>query len=640
MRPSFRHGAAQRVVRPSVGGGLTTAKLLGMLVGTLLLVQIVFLFTSQYDLLRSHNAAHAGASLPVKATRSSLFGDRFSRKGAAAMAASLLEAFRSQRDDVVVDGAGFVPIAVQRGAEPSPSRKPVVKLDSDPANPQREIRVSATASKSPAAAVKPAAGDDNSGDGSHAAKPVPSPGQVGPNGQMPKHPLPAPLIPGPAPIPPELKDWTPPWPNIVDSKYAYVTLVSGNSAARHAIAWIQSLLETKTKYPIIVLLSRGGVGSPECQNYTWRREMKLQTHDMRCDRNDTIAGEIVSPKYLAIMEKQGAKLQIIDEIPRTRYTETIAGGRHFSWGMSLNKMVIFNMTMYDKIVFMDSDTIAFKNLDHLFGPEYPMFTAAMTYSCCNPIASPTMSGGFWVVEPSLGWGLKMWQMMVDGKPQYWRNGTLKLNESTGLVVTDEWYLSDLDLVRAAFGIWDHDLRSEAVWPMVHDLRHGYVPGLRHLPQYDGWSDDKFYKSVMDRTGHIIDREGFLTDSPLWDKKAPVWRALDIRYDQCVGHCECLPQRDLKDNQFSVHFSCIPEIIHKASWYENEYHFMEDMWLLGESCTRYYYIEWFYRLLVDAGARLDPPYWNGTTVPIWNTTHDAWVRENKEDYRRRGIQRKY
>lgn len=313
--------------------------------------------------------------------------------------------------------------------------------------------------------------------------------------------------------------------------------------------------------------------------------------------------------------------------------------------MSLNKLQIFNMTHFKKLIFMDSDTIAFKNLDHLFGPEYPMFTAAMTYSCCNKVAAPTVSGGFWIVEPELAWGLKLWKMMMEGKPQFHRNGTLQ-RSTDGSVIVDEWYLSDLDLVRAAFGIWEHKLNSEAVWPMVHDLRHGYVPGLRLMPMYDGWSDDKFNKSVMNRVGRVITHEGFdpqavdATGKALWDGKTAVFRALDLRYDQCVGHCECLPERDLKDRYFSVHFSCIPEIIHKAAWYENEAHFFEDMWLLAGSCTRYYYIEWFYRLLIKAGARLDPPYWEGPPVPIWNTTHDVFIQVNRDDYKRRGIQRKY
>ena len=28
------------------------------------------------------------------------------------------------------------------------------------------------------------------------------------------------------------------------------------------------------------------------------------------------------------------------------------------------------------------------------------------------------------------------------------------------------------------------------------------------------------------------------------KVTPVWHALDVRYDQCVGHCACLPGRDV------------------------------------------------------------------------------------------------
>jgi hypothetical protein len=38
---------------------------------------------------------------------------------------------------------------------------------------------------------------------------------------------------------------------------------------------------------------------------------------------------------------------------------------------------------------------------------------------------------------------------------------------------------------------------------------------------------------------------------------PVWHSLDLRYDQCVGHCECMPGRSVGDLQVSAHFSCIP-----------------------------------------------------------------------------------
>ena len=104
---------------------------------------------------------------------------------------------------------------------------------------------------------------------------------------------------------------------------------------------------------------------------------------------------------------------------------------------------IFNMTQFKKLIFMDSDTMAFHNLDHLFGPEYPMFSAAMTYSCCNVQAAPTMSGGFWIVEPHPKWGIRLWELMEEGKPQYYRNGTLMY--VNGSIARGEWYLSDLDV---------------------------------------------------------------------------------------------------------------------------------------------------------------------------------------------------
>lgn len=90
----------------------------------------------------------------------------------------------------------------------------------------------------------------------------------------------------------------------------------------------------------------------------------------------------------------------------------------------------------------------------------------------------------------------------------------------------------------------------------------------------------------------------------------------------------------------MHFSCIPETIHKPSWYESEFKFFDDMFKYAESCTRYYYLERFYESLVRAGARLDPPYWNGSVVPIWNETHDLVVRANKADLNARGFLRSW
>ena len=57
------------------------------------------------------------------------------------------------------------------------------------------------------------------------------------------------------------------------------------------------------------------------------------------------------------------------------------------------------MTQYKKLLWMDSDTLILKNIDHLF--LKPMLTAAFTYACCNANGPAIPSGGLWVVEPSV-----------------------------------------------------------------------------------------------------------------------------------------------------------------------------------------------------------------------------------------------
>ena len=50
--------------------------------------------------------------------------------------------------------------------------------------------------------------------------------------------------------------------------------------------------------------------------------------------------------------------------------------------MALNKLRVFNLTQYKKVLWMDGDTLVLKNVDHLF--KKPMGTMAFTYACCNP----------------------------------------------------------------------------------------------------------------------------------------------------------------------------------------------------------------------------------------------------------------
>lgn len=198
---------------------------------------------------------------------------------------------------------------------------------------------------------------------------------------------------------------------------AFVTMAAGNNAARAAVALLQSLREVGTdpSIALVVMLQRGGLGSPECRNMTYRAAAGLSlVEPIRCDTNATVAAEIVSPRYLEAFARLRAEVVVTDEIPRTPYTSPIAGGRAMSWGMSLNKLQVLNWTHFRKVVFMDSDTVFLRNVDHLLAE--PSFSAAMTYSCCNARAAPSISGGLWVFEPSLELGRRAWELMVEGKP--------------------------------------------------------------------------------------------------------------------------------------------------------------------------------------------------------------------------------
>ena len=97
-----------------------------------------------------------------------------------------------------------------------------------------------------------------------------------------------------------------------------------------------------------------------------------------CAGGNTIAEEIISPRYIETLKRMGAIIMVVDEIPSTIHTYGIPGGRGTFWGMALNKLRIFNMTQYKKVMWMDGDTLVLKNIDHLF--KEPTFTGASGWS--------------------------------------------------------------------------------------------------------------------------------------------------------------------------------------------------------------------------------------------------------------------
>ena len=91
------------------------------------------------------------------------------------------------------------------------------------------------------------------------------------------------------------------------------------------------------------------------------------------------------------------------------------------------------------------------------------------------------------------------------------------------------------------------------WPFTRDLRQGSLPGLRYVPQYRDIGESDYNRLVGFPTSGLPAPEGLL---PQHANKRGIWHLLDTRFDGLVGNCECLPDRDMSDMAFTVHFSCM------------------------------------------------------------------------------------
>jgi hypothetical protein len=396
---------------------------------------------------------------------------------------------------------------------------------------------------------------------------------------------------------------------------AIVTMCAGDVAARQAIPLMQSLRDVNTRVPnIIVMLSRGGIGSADCNSGEVK---KARNREGRlCQAPDAVDWEIISQEYLDTFHKLGVQTMVIEEIPSTPFTMHISGGRSLFWGMALNKLTVFNMTQFKRVMWMDGDVFAFKNFDHLFAQaDDRFFEGSITYGCCNPNAPGIPSGGMWVFKPSLEVGTKLWDMMAKGKPIYERTDP---NDPSTLqfVKYDTWPWGDMEIVRYLFSDWERKFDQkfiEPYWPRVDDDRHGWAVGADVFAPVD---------PSLEKVKGL--RAGFMAEKH--DNKSIVWRAMNVSYDQCVGQCECLPHRDHPEIFFTVHFSCLQSMDKPGSFLSEEA-FLTKLYENTLSCTRWNFMRW-YDAFKRAHGRLPAPLYTGLEMPEYDAAHDEVVKANR------------
>jgi hypothetical protein len=285
---------------------------------------------------------------------------------------------------------------------------------------------------------------------------------------------------------------------------------------------------------------------------------------------------------------------------------------------ALNKLHVFGLTQFRRVVWIDSDTLVLNNVDHLV--LEPEFTAAFTNDCGNRNADAKMSGGLWVFSPSAFYVESIARMLNAPVP-----GT----------ANDGWLFGDMQVVLHLFGkVTDKSPARE--WPFSRDMRQGAVPGLRALPAFALQSDEELARELLQggRRGKELLDPGVqpLELAAAAAEGRPVWNMLDPRYDGLVGNCENVPERDLAERYFSVHFTCLPVVppVHKPGRYENEEEFLAHVRSRMKGCMRFYFMRWYDAYARGVQARLPEPHYEGPEVRFADPEADREVDANRQE----------
>lgn len=151
-------------------------------------------------------------------------------------------------------------------------------------------------------------------------------------------------------------------------KYTYITLLTTDSYLPGVFILNQCLAKVKSKYPLLVLIT---------------------------DDISKVARKQLDLAHIKYMEVN--KLQTPDHI--YEHNKQLSPAMADRWKYCNTKYELFNLTEFDKIIFLDADLLILKNLDHCF--ELPHMTAAVDGEYSNVWPEwPHFNTGFFVIEPN------------------------------------------------------------------------------------------------------------------------------------------------------------------------------------------------------------------------------------------------
>lgn len=142
---------------------------------------------------------------------------------------------------------------------------------------------------------------------------------------------------------------------------SYVTIISTDSYLIGALALYKSLKRVKSKYPLTILLSK---------NIDSKIENILQQKDINY-------------------------IRLTDSIEVTKNNKD---PEYFHWSNTFDKLFIFRLIQFKKIVFLDSDMMIVNNIDHLFEMKH---MSAVVSDRINDATCCELNSGLMVIDPKI-----------------------------------------------------------------------------------------------------------------------------------------------------------------------------------------------------------------------------------------------
>jgi hypothetical protein len=143
-------------------------------------------------------------------------------------------------------------------------------------------------------------------------------------------------------------------------------------------------------------------GPPERVAYVWWTSDTVYTWSilvaMTAMRDTGTHVPFVLITTVALLPEQGIAVQALRA--RVVTTGKVQDIKHPQIRYAANKLFIFNLTEYDRIIYMDGDSMPMQNIDYLFNlPQTPL---AAPCSYWEPDQQPKITAWFMVIQPNAG----------------------------------------------------------------------------------------------------------------------------------------------------------------------------------------------------------------------------------------------